>query len=364
MAFNRRLSSSYVNLIEGLDNSVLTFHNFCFKHARRWSCKHGRIKKGDKIDPQFKREVVQYWRQYTTDFTPIFHKYYSSRNGIYDVRYVPDDWYYTKIDQHFNNRKFFPAMDDKNYYSLLYPEARQPVTVIRKINGIFLSPEYSLIPTEEAIERCLAHESLIIKPAVGTGGSKGIRFWDKPDSPDDLKKILTGKDANPNLIIQELLTQHQQLSRIHPNSVNSVRTTTLLFQGKIHVLSSVLRMGVGDSRVDNAAAGGYFCGINADGRLKELAYSKSGMSYDKHPQGFVFSTGIVPSFDKVITLVRTLQAKMVHFRLISWDIAVGLDGEPVLIETNLSSGSPDLSQLCNGPLFGDLTDDIMKEVFG
>ena len=55
---------------------------------------------------------------------------------------------------------------------------------------------------------------------------------------------------------------------------------------------------------------------------------------------------------------------MVSFsRLISWDFAIDENGEPMLIEMNISYGELDFHQLCNGPIFGDKTEDVLNEVF-
>ena len=51
-------------------------------------------------------------------------------------------------------------------------------------------------------------------------------------------------------------------------------------------------------------------------------------------------------------------------KLCSWDIAIRKDGIPVLIEANMTFGEIDFHQMCNGPILGDLTEDILNEVFG
>ena len=42
---------------------------------------------------------------------------------------------------------------------------------------------------------------------------------------------------------------------------------------------------------------------------------------------------------------------------------MGEDDEPILIEANLCDGELDFHQLNNGPIFGDETEDVLKEVF-
>ncbi len=138
---------------------------------------------------------------------------------------------------------------------------------------------------------------------------------------------------------------------------------TLLLNNKINVLPPVLRMGINHSHVDNQSSGGIVCGINPDGRLKSCAFSEHGVRYDRHPQGFVFQDCVVPSLDESIEMVTRLAQRFPDFRLIAWDIAIGEDAEPILIEANLSCGGIDLMQHNNGPLFGDLTDDVLRDVF-
>ncbi len=63
-------------------------------------------------------------------------------------------------------------------------------------------------------------------------------------------------------------------------------------------------------------------------------------------------------------MVKHCHERMGHFRLISWDVAIGENNEPILIEANLRNGECDFHQLNNGPLFGELTDRVLTEVFG
>ena len=48
--------------------------------------------------------------------------------------------------------------------------------------------------------------------------------------------------------------------------------------------------------------------------------------------------------------------------LISWDFAVDKDGDPILIEANFTFGEIDFHQLCNGPILGEMTENILSAV--
>lgn len=326
-------------------------------HRRRL---RGYKREDDAISAEYKKQIKDYWWRFHCRVPTRWHEHYSSRNGLCDVRYIPEELYYTVIDRHFNDRKYYLGVSDKNYLSRWFPQAKQPRTIVRKIDGLLYDADYHLTGFDDAIKSCLEHETVVIKPSINTFGGKNIHFWARKDGRGELERAIKGGD---DLIAQETLVQHEHLSRIHPSSVNTVRVMTLLFDQEVHILSSVLRMGVDGSRVDNASAGGITCGIRSDGRLKDVAYARNGTRYDRHPQGFRFSEGMIPSFDKVIGLLTRLQEQMARFRLISWDVVIGPDGEPILLEGNFRCGGPCVHQLNNGPLFGDLTDRVLSEVF-
>ena len=52
---------------------------------------------------------------------------------------------------------------------------------------------------------------------------------------------------------------------------------------------------------------------------------------------------------------------MPYLRLIGWDFTINDHNEVVFIELNDGPGI-EIMQLCNGPVFGDYTDEILQEV--
>ena len=137
---------------------------------------------------------------------------------------------------------------------------------------------------------------------------------------------------------------------------------TLLWNNSVRVLSSVLRMGINGSKVDNASAGGITCGIKADAYLKAIAFDKYGNKYEMHPQGTVFSDIQIPVFEKVKNIAMGLQMRFPYTAMISWDFAIGVNGEPILIEANFMRGELGFHQLNNGPIFGSETEKILEAV--
>ena len=168
-----------------------------------------------------------------------------------------------------------------------------------------------------------------------------------------------------DIVVQEPISQSNELSRLNPSSVNTIRCLTLLKKdGTAKLYSTCLRMGVGDTKVDNASSGGCVVGVKEDGTLNEFASTPQGKRFKAHPfTGLDFSTVTIPNFSRIKELVLGEATKLSYFRLVSWDIALNKQNEPVLIEANLCSGELDFHQLNNGPLFGDDTEEILNEVF-
>ena len=117
--------------------------------------------------------------------------------------------------------------------------------------------------------------------------------------------------------------------------------------------------------MDNFCSGGVAVGIDDSGRLKEYGYYLNGSRITTHPvTGISFLGRQIPSFERAKDLVKHAHICVPHFRMVSWDVAIGQDGQPILIEANLADGQLDFHQLTNGPLFKEDTKRILDEVYG
>ena len=290
-----------------------------------------------------------------------FYKLADCNNGGLS-HYMPDKFYYPFVDEYFTNPQHSKSFDDKNLYDLFFHDVKRPKTLFRKIRNLYLNSDYQVISREQALRLAKDNDEVILKITKFSEGGRGIKFWKASENED--KDLLDFLNQSNHVICQNVIRQHAELSRLNPSSVNTVRVMTLMFDDKANVLSSVLRMGVNGSRVDNASSGGIVSGIMPDGRLKDVAFDTSGKKYLRHPQGTAFNSVLIPGFSQCIELASTLAYRFSSIsRLISWDFAIGEDGMPLLIEFNVTWGQLDFHQLCNGPIFGDLTKDVLNDVF-
>jgi hypothetical protein len=312
-----------------------------------------------------KKEIAGYWNQYQ-DISGQYHWFAFYNRYCEDKAslkyYIPDSLMYSDIDLFYTNARRCYELDDKNLYDLFFGDVSRPVTVVRKCNGALMDKDYHAVTLEQAVQLCQQAGRVIYKPSRNSQGGKGIFFYDaSAGSLDELKAKMSDRY---DFIIQEVVRQHDTLNRIHDKSVNTLRIMTFYFNDEVNILSSVLRMGRDGARVDNASSGGIFCGINNDGTLKAYAYDTKGNRWTQHPQGIVFDGFEIAGYEKSCELVKSLAGRFcTTSKLLSWDIAIGADGEPVIIEVNMTFGQVDFHQMCNGPIFGDMTDEVLAQVF-
>jgi hypothetical protein len=142
--------------------------------------------------------------------------------------------------------------------------------------------------------------------------------------------------AEEKFILQKTVIQHEKLKEINPNCVNTLRIYTIHDGQKPVYYSSVLRMGVGDSVVDNVSSNNLAVGIGEEGYLMEEAHSGTNppVWYTHHPDSRVkLKDFLVPYFKESCDLCRKGHLHFNDFFFIAWDIAITPDG-PVVIEAN------------------------------
>ena len=163
-------------------------------------------------------------------------------------------------------------------------------------------------------------------------------------------KMLT----NGRYLAQSVISQHPQISALHPQSINSLRIVTVksLKDGVIRVWPSILRIGTGNSIVDNTSQGGLCVGIDFEtSHLKQWGFFKPqfGRKTDHHPDsGIVFSEFEIPFLKEAQEQAIYFHSMLPGMQSVGWDIAIGENG-PVFIEGN-DNWEINGPQICNGGL--------------
>lgn len=298
---------------------------------------------------------------------------YSNLSGIVDYRYVPESIYSAVIERVLNdcecgNHEY----EDKNIFEKLIDREYLPETIVRYVRGIFFDCDFNYISYED-VSRILSCDNgiLIGKEATESSGGKGViafTFIEGKYISNDGIVLNVNWIINhqSHYIIQKKLSQCDFTAQFNPSSVNTCRMMTLRcpWDGKVVLLKSILRMGVTEIAVDNLSSGGICVGINPEGELDTYAYTfKEHMPLSMHPSSKIEFKGLRHPFFKSMTDVVIKEAKRIpNYNIISWDVIADVNGNIKIIEANIVSQNPDITQLSNGPLFGEYTEQIVDWV--
>ena len=332
------------------------------KYFYRWQLRF-KLAQDINSDYAYRTKLSKYWGKYNVKIIPGWHEWYSSVNGLKDVRYIPEDLFYCNILPHYNRLDLGKAYADKTLYSLWFSNVNMPKTIVKNMSGIFYNDSFQPLSFTEAINNCSKYKRLIIKGSIESGSGRNIEIISAQSSEEmktNIKNTLLM--FKKDYVIQEIIEQHETLEKLNPSSVNTIRITTFLHNGKVTALTSHLRIGNENSIYDHY---GIVCGIHEDGRLQDFAIRyKQGQVINEHPKGYKFEDIVVPGFRKIKEITEKEHMKFGHFKIMSWDFAINKDGEPILVEFNLRYQGLNHHQLTIGPIFGDLTDEVLEEVFG
>lgn len=307
-----------------------------------------------------KKECSEYYRKRGFFASMMYSDYYSRLNGIESDRYMPMDIYFFYALPCLNRWDLRLAYTDKNLYSTLFPQVAQAKTVIKNINGVFFDGNGRIVDAPEAESICAnVTGDCIIKPTLDTCNGDGVRLF----HGGDVDSIHTefGK-YGVNFIVQKKIAQHADMARINASSLNTLRIFTYRDVGKkVHYLYSFLRFGGSGSVVDNASSGGGFCKIVDGGRVDDRVYQYKNLEIRSLMAERGVCDFMVPSYNKLIETAIQLHGVLPYFDYIGWDLAVGADGSPVLVEFNVLANIGTI-QVVHGPVFGSFLDEVMDRV--
>lgn len=181
-------------------------------------------------------------------------------------------------------------------------------------------------------------DSVIVKPIDGIQGNNIIKveIFDDKDI-DKLFEIV----KNGGYLIEELLTQHKEISEFNPTSINTIRIYSVEFKGEIYVTAAAIRIGRLGACTDNFSAGGIMAAIDVDtGIVISRATEKyNGNEYYCHPDSNKVLIGfVVPCWNEILENVKCAHKRFKRLRYIGWDICITKDSKVAFVEGNTGSG--------------------------
>lgn len=182
---------------------------------------------------------------------------------------------------------------------------------------------------------CKANSEFIIKPDKGTQG-KGVKKVSALEIED--KKSFFSELQKSSFLIEQVIKQHSELSKINPYSINSIRINAARGDKGITLIGACIKCGVGNQISDNFHAGGIAYPVDLKtGRITGPGRNNADLNEFKyHPGTGIEMPGFkIPMWDKVIECVYKGMDMVKSLGYIGWDIALTPDG-PEIIEGNFS----------------------------
>lgn len=281
---------------------------------------------------------------------------YSAVSEKFEEGWIPDNYYgrilvpmlkgnYGKVGD-FNSltNKFF---DCSNFPNILY-----------FVNGQWLSTNYDVLSENDVLNIIRNKDLGLLFKTDNSKQGKGVHFLKKENLTIEYIKSLG------NGVMQRYINQHPFFQEISPNSVATVRITSVINNiGEVSINACYLRVG---RNLDTHVKSSSHIRIPVNqitGELDEYGYSIKWHKINEHPDTkFIFKDKKIPHFDKFISTVIKLH-KMVPFTIcIGWDMVIDINNEVQIMEWNGSHNDIKFSEATQGPCFVNLGwDKLWKE---
>lgn len=270
-------------------------------------------------------DVVWAHIRYGTNVADYFlYKFYNLKHAARRTYVTQHDYLYLMCCV--NNLENFTLFEDKRLFAEKYQR--------------FLGRTvYPLADGEEGYLKWLdTHQSgkYIFKPADGYCGS-GIFILEKDSEKlRDYNWLLT---CNESLLAEPFIENCEQIRKLNPTTLNTIRVCTLSQKGIPTIVGSYLRMGVADKCTDNLGNGGIVAEIDmVSGVVMTTGVNKKGQRFVFHPDTKEQIVGFkIPMWEETKAMVIDAAKVTPDVIYTAWDVAI-LPNGPVIIEGNIGGG--------------------------
>lgn len=355
------------------------------------------------VDNQMNRIQRNFKKYYGKGYSAKWHRLYQGYTGKFDKDYFPEILFSTKLEPILNPRCISLTLEDKNLLEPLYQSVRGlriPKTLLGNSGGVFYTrmensqtrPSHKESSHKEMPHKESAHKEplyteasytgtshpgtshlgngrkiinykeacglisnthyVVIKPSIGSHSGAGFMICKFHNGIDIITKRSCKdivKSYKENFIVQELITNCQELKVLYGDALNTIRVITYILDDQLYHLPIALRLGCNGSKVDNIGAGGLFIGISAEGYLKPYAFAETGEKYPRHPNSNItFHRYYIPNIPKVLEMAYSCHLNTPQVKMVSWDFTIDENLDVVLIEANMLGQSLGFPQMANG----------------
>lgn len=220
-----------------------------------------------------------------------------------------------------NNENYMKLIDNKILFNIIYKEfLKRDWLDLRKTS-------------EKNFEKYIKTKKIIIAKPIDLSCGKNIEKIEYSEN-QNLEKLYKKLKENKQYLIEDYVIQHEDMMKLYPKSVNTLRIVTILKNNIPQIAFTAIRIGSKNNIVDNFNSGGLFTTVDKDGIIRKSAIDKKGNIYENHPDTNTKIIGFkIPFFKEAIEFSKKLALITPQIRYTGWDICITENG-PLVIEGN------------------------------
>ena len=284
---------------------------------------------------KLRRDMIRSLFKYGSYYSEYFLFGYEGKDAEYRNSFITEGIrlsYYPRMNQ----RKNTDLLENKyRTYKKFQDMYKREIIRVKKNEE---PTEENLKKLEEFAER---HKTYVVKPVYAAfGNSVRTETLSMYESVEEAHKRYCKYGA----VIEELIEQGEEMARIHAGSVNTLRIPTAIIKDengdpKIQLFHPSLRMGRGDSFVDNFSAGGVSALIDPEtGVIYTDGADKKGHSFECHPDsGIRFKGFQIPQWDEAVAMVKEAAMMIPDNHYCGWDLAYSAQHGWCMVEANCTA---------------------------
>lgn len=273
---------------------------------------------------------------------------YSAINQTFKEGWIPDNYYgkvvVPKLKGNYGTIAGYNSLTSRLLKTSLFPD------LMYYVNGIWTTNEYEIISEKEVIVNAFKESEKLVYKIDNSLQGKGIFFIQRDNfNIEYLEQLGNG-------VLQKYIRQHPFFYDIMPNSVATLRITSVINdEGLASVRSCYLRVGRNsDTHVKSDSQ--IKVPINFQtGELNMYGYTSKWIKLEKHPDtGFIFKNKKIPNFYKCIDAAVNLHKMIPFARTVGWDMIINKKNNVQVMEWNGAHNGIKFSEAKQGPCFADL----------
>ena len=301
---------------------------------------------GRTLTPALKRKSDEYAVEIlgSPEYAPWLYVF-SALRGEFLEGWMPENYYHIEVVP-----RIIKGLADittlKSFSNLLLRSDALP-DIAYHIDGIFYDRDYRLISRADMMDLVRPHGDVFIK---GDGGGRGNKI--RRLSAD----ALADHEFTEDCALQKPIRPHPFFEEFMTGALATLRITTVkTLKGTVEMRGAGLRFGRAGTEWLISEKSVRVAIVDDAGAFDPMGYTPDWRAWPAHPDtGVCFAERRIPAFAEAVNFCRTLHARLPHFAIIGWDVAINRDGAVELVEWNGGHGGITLSEAVNGPHFKDM----------